>query len=159
MLQLTLCSGGQKARVALARAIYSYTQHVLLDDPLAAVDSHTAKHLTDKCLNGPLLKGRTVIIVSHHVELLLPSVGYLVRVLDGRIDAQGTPEELRASGDLDGLVIAQEVAAAKKEPVVVKPEVADETKAIEGEGNGTEGKRKRQTAPGKKLIKGASVTA
>jgi len=54
-------SGGQKARVALARAVYSYTQHVLLDDPLAAVDSHTAKHLVDKCLNGPLLKGRTVV--------------------------------------------------------------------------------------------------
>ena len=54
-------SGGQKARVALARAVYSYTQHVLLDDPLAAVDSHTAKHLTDKCLRGPLMKGRTVV--------------------------------------------------------------------------------------------------
>ena len=73
-------SGGQKARVALARAVYSYTQHLLLDDPLAAVDSHTAKHLTDNCLNGPLMKGRTVvsdlrgtpkaadmkILVSHH---------------------------------------------------------------------------------------------
>ena len=53
--------GGQKARVALARAVYSYTQHVLLDDPLAAVDSHTAKHLTDKCLKGDLMKGRTVV--------------------------------------------------------------------------------------------------
>lgn len=47
--------------MALARAIYSYTQHVLLDDPLAAVDSHTAKHLVDECLKGPLLKGRTVV--------------------------------------------------------------------------------------------------
>ena len=72
--QVTLCSqhakhadarcnnsGGQKARVALARAVYSYTQHILMDDPLAAVDSHTAKHLVDECLNGPLLKGRTVV--------------------------------------------------------------------------------------------------
>lgn len=54
-------SGGQKARVALARAVYSYTKHVLLDDPLAAVDSHTAKHLVEQCFNGPLLKDRTVV--------------------------------------------------------------------------------------------------
>lgn len=47
--------------MALARAVYSYTQHVLLDDPLAAVDSHTAKHLVDKCLNGPILAGRTIV--------------------------------------------------------------------------------------------------
>jgi ABC-type nitrate/sulfonate/bicarbonate transport system ATPase subunit len=54
----------QKARVALARAVYSYTQHVLLDDPLAAVDSHTAKHLVEKCLRGPLMKGRTIVRYS-----------------------------------------------------------------------------------------------
>jgi ABC-type Mn2+/Zn2+ transport system ATPase subunit len=68
-------SGGQKARVALARAVYSFTQHILLDDPLAAVDSHTAKHLTDKCLNGPILKGRTVVRVpafhAHYDVVLL----------------------------------------------------------------------------------------
>lgn len=34
-------SGGQKARVALARAVYSRAKTVLLDDPLSAVDSHT----------------------------------------------------------------------------------------------------------------------
>ena len=61
VLLIPFLSGGQKARVALARAVYSFTQHVLLDDPLAAVDSHTAKHLKDKCLDGPLLKGRTVV--------------------------------------------------------------------------------------------------
>lgn len=66
MPQVSL-SGGQKARVALARAVYSFAQHVLLDDPLAAVDSHTAKHLVDKCLNGPLLKGRTVVRIPHAV--------------------------------------------------------------------------------------------
>lgn len=57
----TCYSGGQKARVALARAVYSYARHLLLDDPLAAVDSHTAAHLTEKCLNGPLMKDRTVV--------------------------------------------------------------------------------------------------
>ncbi|WVQ85985.1 hypothetical protein IAT38_008153 [Cryptococcus sp. DSM 104549] len=144
-------SGGQKARVALARAMYSYTKHVLLDDPLAAVDSHTAKHLTDKCLNGPILEGRTVILVSHHVELLLPSSDYLIRILDGRIDAQGTPDELRESGELDGLVAMEEAELHKEEEA--KGEAAEEeVKAVEGEENGETVKKEKKKGPGKKLV-------
>lgn len=135
-------SGGQKARVALARAVYSYTQHILLDDPLAAVDSHTAKHLVDKCLNGPLLSGRTVIIVSHHVELLLPVAGYIVRILDGRIDAQGTPSALRDAGELEGLVALEE---SKVEQQAVKVEAAEE-EVVEPE------KKEKKKGPGKKLV-------
>ena len=41
----TSLSGGQKARIALARAFYSYAKHILIDDALSAVDAHTAKHL------------------------------------------------------------------------------------------------------------------
>jgi len=40
------------------------SQTVLLDDPLSAVDSHTARHLFRKCLKGPLLANRTVVSVS-----------------------------------------------------------------------------------------------
>ena len=54
-------SGGQKARVALARAVYARTKYVLLDDPLSAVDSHTARHIFELCLKGPLLAKRTVV--------------------------------------------------------------------------------------------------
>ncbi|KAK7005882.1 hypothetical protein R3P38DRAFT_3040178 [Favolaschia claudopus] len=96
-------SGGQKARVALARAVYAKTQYVLLDDPLSAVDSHTSQILYEKCLRGPLLANRTVVLVTHHIELVLPGAHYLVRMLDGRIDAQGTVQELRAQGVLDDI--------------------------------------------------------
>ncbi|KAJ7742770.1 hypothetical protein B0H16DRAFT_1423196 [Mycena metata] len=108
-------SGGQKARVALARAVYARKQYVLLDDPLSAVDSHTSQLLFEKCLCGPLLAHRTVILVTHHVELVLPGAHYVVRVLDGRIDAQGTVEELHARGLLD--VITHE-AENKEIPTV-----------------------------------------
>ncbi|CAK5281621.1 unnamed protein product, partial [Mycena citricolor] len=91
-------SGGQKARVALARAVYARTQYVLLDDPLSAVDSHTAQTLFEKCLTGPLLANRTVVLVTHHVELVLPGAHYLVRMLDGRVDTHGTVRDLRAQG-------------------------------------------------------------
>lgn len=59
---LTL-SGGQKARVTLARAIYSQAQILILDDVLAALDVHTARWVADKCLQGDLVRGRTVLLV------------------------------------------------------------------------------------------------
>ncbi|EEB98382.1 hypothetical protein MPER_02118, partial [Moniliophthora perniciosa FA553] len=58
-------SGGQKARVSLARAAYSSSDVVLLDDPLSAVDSYVGKAILRNCiLNGPLA-GRTRILVTH----------------------------------------------------------------------------------------------
>ena len=54
-------SGGQKARVALARAVYARSRCVLLDDPLSAVDSHTARFLFERLFQGELLKHRTVV--------------------------------------------------------------------------------------------------
>lgn len=109
-------SGGQKARVALARAVYAPTKYVLLDDPLSAVDSHTARFLTDRLLQGPLLAHRTVILVTHHVELVLPGAGYIIRMLDGRIDTQGSVSELRKRG------ILQEIAAQEKKEIIASPE-------------------------------------
>lgn len=62
-------SGGQKARISLARACYISSKVVLLDDPLAAVDVPTARHLMDNVLSG-VLKGRTVILVTHNKAAL-----------------------------------------------------------------------------------------
>ncbi|QRV85046.1 ABC transporter transmembrane region [Ceratobasidium sp. AG-Ba] len=97
-------SGGQKARVALARAIYAPTKRVLLDDPLAAVDSHTARLLINRLFMGPLMADRTVVLVTHHVELMLPCAHYLIRMYDGRIDMQGTVSDLRDQALLDYVV-------------------------------------------------------
>ncbi|BGP16287.1 hypothetical protein JCM10213_008267 [Rhodosporidiobolus nylandii] len=87
-------SGGQKARVALARAVYSRAKVVLLDDPLSAVDSHTARHLYRKCLCGPLLENRTVILITHHISLCLGAAAYVVRLSEGRIALQAPVDEL-----------------------------------------------------------------
>ena len=51
-----------KARISLARAIYSPAEILLLDDVLAALDVHTAKWIVNKRLKGVLVKGRTVIL-------------------------------------------------------------------------------------------------
>ena len=97
----TTCSGGQKARIALARALYSPARTILLDDVLSAVDAQTARHLHVHCLLGPLMKNRTVIMVTHQVNLVAPSSAYVVSLQDGQVVAAGTPSELVASGDLE----------------------------------------------------------
>ncbi|KAK7058500.1 hypothetical protein VNI00_002134 [Paramarasmius palmivorus] len=85
-------SGGQRARIALARAVYSQAKYILLDDPLAAVDMHTAQHLVEKCLSSELMRGRTVILVTHHISLCLPISSYLVELSHGSVIRQGPIE-------------------------------------------------------------------
>ncbi|KAG6813437.1 hypothetical protein H0H92_011134 [Tricholoma furcatifolium] len=86
---LTL-SGGQKARVTLARAIYSSAEILLLDDVLAALDVHTAKWIVHKCFDGDLLQGRTVILVTHNISLVAPISNFVVSLGNGRIQSQGS---------------------------------------------------------------------
>ncbi|KAF2877433.1 P-loop containing nucleoside triphosphate hydrolase protein [Massariosphaeria phaeospora] len=62
-------SGGQKARVALARAVYSKAKLLFLDDPLSPLDHQTAEYIVRKLLAGPLLEGRTIVLVTHRTEL------------------------------------------------------------------------------------------
>ena len=52
-------SGGQKARVAIARTIYHDADVYLLDDPLAAVDAHVGKDLFNKCIVDEMLLGKS----------------------------------------------------------------------------------------------------
>ncbi|KAI0309546.1 ABC transporter type 1, transmembrane domain-containing protein, partial [Amylostereum chailletii] len=87
---LTL-SGGQKARVTLARAVYSSADILLLDDVLAALDVHTATWIVDKCFKGDLIQGQTVLLVAHNVPLTKPIANYVVSLgLDGQIASHGT---------------------------------------------------------------------
>ena len=64
-------SGGQRARVALARAVYSKNKILLLDDPIAALDQQTAEAIVKKLFSGPLVAGRTVVLVTHRTDLVL----------------------------------------------------------------------------------------
>lgn len=77
-------SGGQKARVALARAVYSHTDILLLDDPLSALDQQTAQHIVSECICGPLLKNRTVVLVTHRIDLCQSIANQFITMKDGR---------------------------------------------------------------------------
>ena len=93
-------SGGQKQRISLARAIYSRARHLLLDDCLSAVDSHTAKHIFSEALMGPLMMQRTCILVTHNVALTVPQSSHVVVLDNGKITSQGHPDQVAASGAL-----------------------------------------------------------
>ena len=93
-------SGGQKQRVSLARALYSNSRHLLLDDCLSAIDSHTALWIYENCITGPLMQGRTCILVSHNVALTAQHAEWIVVMENGRVKNQGTTEVLLESGDL-----------------------------------------------------------
>jgi ABC-type cobalamin/Fe3+-siderophores transport system ATPase subunit len=93
-------SGGQKQRVSLARAVYSRSKTVLLDDCLSAVDANTASHLYERCLLGDLMHDRTIILVSHHVRLCIGGATYLVQMSRGQVLRHGYVEDLRSKGEL-----------------------------------------------------------
>ncbi|KAG1749648.1 uncharacterized protein EDB91DRAFT_1334077 [Suillus paluster] len=116
---LTL-SGGQKARITLARAIYSSAQTLLLDDVLAALDVHTSKWIVDKCFAGDLVRDRTVILVTHNVAMA-SSVAHFVVSLgsNGRIVSQGSISEAIAKDHKFAAEMAKEQEVLAKEAEVV----------------------------------------
>ncbi|KAK9788955.1 putative ABC transporter [Seiridium cardinale] len=96
-------SGGQKARVALARAVYSQSRVLLLDDPLAPLDHHTAEFIVQKLFRGNLVEGRTVVLVTHRVDLVIHLADQVIEISDGRariLDAEEMPKQIVASSKL-----------------------------------------------------------
>jgi ABC-type multidrug transport system fused ATPase/permease subunit len=89
-------SGGQKARVALARAVYARADVYLLDDCLSAVDSHVGRHIIDNVL-GPkgLLSSKTRILATNSIPVLVES-DYICMVKEGEIAERGTYRQLLA---------------------------------------------------------------
>uniref|UniRef100_A0A4W6DQW6 Cystic fibrosis transmembrane conductance regulator n=1 Tax=Lates calcarifer TaxID=8187 RepID=A0A4W6DQW6_LATCA len=89
-------SGGQKARVNLARAVYQEADIYLLDDPLSAVDAEVGRHLFEQCICG-LLKNKPRILVTHQLQYLKAADQILV-LKEGHMVAKGTYMELQRSG-------------------------------------------------------------
>ncbi|KAL1496964.1 hypothetical protein ABEB36_008007 [Hypothenemus hampei] len=103
-------SGGQRARINLARAIYRTADIYLLDDPLSAVDTHVGKHLFEECILK-YLEGKTRILVTHQLQYL-KKADIIVVLNEGRIEAHGTFDELSAN---DELTFTKLLAAAEED--------------------------------------------
>ncbi|OWA53530.1 Multidrug resistance-associated protein 7 [Hypsibius exemplaris] len=85
-------SGGQKARIALARAVMQDKAIILMDDPLSAVDAQVANHIFEQCIVR-LLRGKTRLFVTHHVDFLR-SADRVIVMKDGRVVEHGPPERV-----------------------------------------------------------------
>lgn len=96
-------SGGQKARLALSRAIYSDADIYLFDDVLAALDPRVGRNVFNNCIRKAL-QGKTRVLVTHQLQYL-SQVDHIVVVSEGTIVEQGTLDELIArNGELTRLL-------------------------------------------------------
>ncbi|KAK7487389.1 hypothetical protein BaRGS_00021351, partial [Batillaria attramentaria] len=90
-------SGGQKSRLALARAVYQDADVYLLDDPLSALDSHVARVVFDKVIsNTGMLKNKTRVMVTNGLNWL-PMCDVILVMEQGRITQKGTYQQLVSS--------------------------------------------------------------
>jgi ABC-type multidrug transport system fused ATPase/permease subunit len=90
-------SGGQKARVALARAVYADATIYLLDDPLAAVDAHVGQHLFEQSIMTLKRRNKCVILVTNALQFLRSTTSIVV-LRDGQIVESGSYEDLLLNG-------------------------------------------------------------
>lgn len=84
----TSLSGGQKQRVSLARALYSRSSTLLLDDIFSALDTHTTSLVYDKCFRGGLLTDRTVLLVTS-LPVALKDADMLIHLNHGKVSSVG----------------------------------------------------------------------
>ena len=80
-------SGGQRTRIALARAVYSQADIYLLDDPFSALDARVSDSIFNECLRG-LLAGRIVFLTTHNLRFL-SEADYVVSLYLGTVVAKG----------------------------------------------------------------------
>ncbi|RHZ53248.1 putative ABC multidrug transporter [Aspergillus thermomutatus] len=88
----TSLSGGQKQRVSLARALYSRSSTLLLDDIFSALDTHTTTLVYEKCFCTDLLADRTVVLVTH-LPAALKDADQVVQLNHGKASVIKTASE------------------------------------------------------------------
>ncbi|MET3117649.1 phospholipid/cholesterol/gamma-HCH transport system ATP-binding protein [Undibacterium sp. GrIS 1.8] len=92
-------SGGMARRVALARAVALDPQLIMYDEPFAGLDPISMGVTANLIRNLNDALGSTSILVSHDVHESFAIADYVYFLSQGKIVAQGSPEEMRASND------------------------------------------------------------
>lgn len=95
-------SGGQKARVSLARCVYADTDILLLDDPISALDTKVGKRVFEQVLRG-MCKNKTIVLATHAIDYL-HLADKIVLLDQGRIEAQGSFEELKSNDTMQEIL-------------------------------------------------------
>ena len=120
-------SGGQRARISLARAIYLDVDLYLLDDPLSAVDLKVGQHIMKNCIKG-LLGNKTRLIAAHQEEHLKEADQVIV-LYRGKLLGKGKFSELQERCILNGGTVTQ----FHNDPKELKSDSANMEKSKKGE--------------------------
>eukprot|EP01029_Cantina_marsupialis_P020237 TRINITY_DN473_c3_g1_i2.p1 TRINITY_DN473_c3_g1~~TRINITY_DN473_c3_g1_i2.p1 ORF type:complete len:1388 (-),score=572.58 TRINITY_DN473_c3_g1_i2:307-4470(-) len=138
-------SGGQKARVNMARVMYRQASVYIMDDPLSAVDSHVGKHMFESGIKG-FMENHTRVLVTNAL-FVLPECDHIVLMKDGKILVQGDHETVMSAGGdfLNDLLEKYQKNAAKEEAARLanekeKKDGDDEEDKTETEKKESEGK-------------------
>ncbi|KAI4497628.1 hypothetical protein M0802_007168 [Mischocyttarus mexicanus] len=131
----TALSGGQRARINLARAVYRDADIYLLDDPLSAVDVHVGKHLFDECING-YLKNKTRILATHQIQYL-KDCDHIIILNNGYVETEGTFADIQKTKiDFLKLLVndeSKEKALVKENSIESASDVLSNTNIVEKE--------------------------
>ena len=112
-------SGGQQARVSLARAVYAEGDIYLLDDPLSAVDFKVGQHIFNKCIKD--LLGDKIVLFASHQQQHMENADQVIVVYKGRVLDRGSFPELLEKGVINSIVDPHYKAALKDKTDSSKP--------------------------------------
>lgn len=109
-------SGGQKARVCIARAVYASRDIYLFDDILASLDANTAKTVVENCISG-VLRNKTRLLVTNSLQFL-HLASRVLYIEKGAIKYFDTYENLKSKNLLDNIT----KGLSKNDPEIAKVE-------------------------------------
>ena len=122
-------SGGQKARISLARAVYHEADIYLFDDPLSAVDVRVGREIFEKCVRG-LLKQKLILMVTHQINYVIQS-DLIVMMNEGSIVSSGTYEEIVSDNEFCGNFLLSLKKKEKNVKTETKESTIEETRSID----------------------------
>ena len=100
--EMASLSTGEARRVLIARALAHQPRALLLDEPCAGLDPAARRHFLET-LRGLARHGTTLLLVTHHIEEILPEIDHVVLLQQGRLFADGNKQQLLRSDVLSGL--------------------------------------------------------
>ena len=109
--RLGTLSTGEARRVLIARALVHKPEALLLDEPCAGLDPTTRRHFLES-LRGLAQRGVTLLLVTHHIEEIIPEIGHVVMMHAGRIAEEGPKSTLMTNATLSKIFEA---------PVAIEP--------------------------------------
>ena len=95
-------SGGQKARISLARAVYANKDIILMDDPISALDSNVKKKIFDQVFMKEM-KYKTRVLVTHAVDFI-DKADKIIIMENGKIKSMGTYQQLRDNDEVKDII-------------------------------------------------------